>query len=133
MKIRRCFLIIVASLLACWGCDSGKRSSRARPSVGEQFAFALPDSPEFLIEETALSEAQGALDMVRLWRTNWYPVPDDRTAAPDGRMLLAVRAPLPVLLVPVALVMPVAATRLTQRDFMTDVLQTIETGGQLCF
>ena len=85
MKIRGWFSIVVASLLACWGCDSGKRGSSARPSVGEQFALALPDSPEFLSEETALSAAQGALDMVRLWRTNWYPVPDDRTAAPDGR------------------------------------------------
>ena len=85
MKISRCFLIIVASLLAYWGCDSGKRVSPGRPKVGEQFALALPDSPEFLTDETALSVAQGALDMVRLWRTNWYPVPDDRTAAPDGR------------------------------------------------
>ena len=85
MKIRRCFSIVVASLLVCWGCDSGKGGSSARPKVGEQFAFALPDSPDFLTDETALTVAQGALDMVRLWRTNWYPVPDDRTAAPDGR------------------------------------------------
>ena len=85
MKIRRCLSIVVASFLACWGCDSGKRASSARPSVGEQFAFALPASPEFLTDETALSVAQGALDMVRLWRTNWYPVRDERTVAPDGR------------------------------------------------
>ncbi len=85
MKIRGCFLMVVASLLACSGCDSGRRGNSARPKVGEQFAFALPDAPEFLNDETALSVAQGALDMVRLWRTNWHPVPDDRTAAPDGR------------------------------------------------
>ena len=59
MKIRRCFSIVVASLLVCWGCDSGKGGSSARPKVGEQFAFALPDSPEFLTDETALSVAQG--------------------------------------------------------------------------
>ncbi len=87
MKICPCFSIalVVASLLACWGCDSQNSGNSARPKVGDQFALALPDSPEFLAEQTALSVAQGALDMVRLWRTNWYPVPDDRTAAPDGR------------------------------------------------
>jgi hypothetical protein len=85
MSPYRWFSIAVASLLACWGCDSGKRGSSVRPEVGEQFALALPDSPQFLTEDTALSVAQGALDMVRLWRTNWYAVPDDRTYAPDGR------------------------------------------------
>jgi hypothetical protein len=77
--------IVIASILACCGCDSGKGGGSARPSVGEQLVVAIPDSPEFLTEEMALSAAQGTLDMVRLWRTNWHPVPEDRTAAPDGR------------------------------------------------
>jgi hypothetical protein len=55
------------------------------PGVGEQHVVALADSPSFLNEETALSAARAILDLNRLWRTNWYPVPDDRTAAPDGR------------------------------------------------
>ena len=85
MKNRTWTAILISSLLACWGCDAGKGGGSARPGVGEQHVVALPDSPKFLTEETALSAARVTLDLDRLWRTNWHLVPDDRTAAPDGR------------------------------------------------
>jgi hypothetical protein len=77
--------LVIASVLASWGCDSGKDRGSVGFRVGEQIVVALPDSHEFPSEEMALTSAQVALDMVRLWRTNWHPVPDNRTAAPDGR------------------------------------------------
>ena len=85
MKSRTWIPILISSLLTCWGCDSGKGGGSARPGVGQQHVVALPDSPKFLTEEVALSAARVTLDLDRVWRTNWHPVPDDRTAAPDGR------------------------------------------------
>jgi hypothetical protein len=85
MKMRAFIPMVVGSLLTCSGCDSGKDGGSVRPGVGEQHVVAVPDSPKFLTEEMALSAARVALDLDRLWRTNWHPVPDDRTAAPDGR------------------------------------------------
>ena len=75
----------VALLCACTGCNSRKSDAWSRPGVGEQHVVALPDTPEFLSEDTALSVARGALTFDRLDSASWHPMRDDRTAAPDGR------------------------------------------------
>jgi len=77
--------LVVAVLLACSACDFRKNAASVRLGIGEQHVVALPDSPKFLAEEVALSAARVTLDLDRLWRTNWTPVADGRTVAPDGR------------------------------------------------
>jgi len=85
MKNRALIPIVVGTLLACSECDFGKGGGLMQPGISEQHVVAVPDSPKFLTEEMALSAARVTLDLDRLWSTNWHPVPDNRTAAPDGR------------------------------------------------
>ena len=81
-----CFIpAVLGLLLGCSACDPGQGGSSGRPGIGEQHVAALPDTPGFMSEETALGIARQALTFDRLDSTSWHPVHDDRTAAPDGR------------------------------------------------
>lgn len=56
-----------------------------RALVGPPHTFVLAEQPAFLTEELALAKAREALAREVSDAEAWAPVPDDRTAAPDGR------------------------------------------------
>jgi hypothetical protein len=52
--------------------------------VGPTHSFALGSTPAHLGDEVALAKAREAMALDGFDPSVWKPVPDDRTAAPDG-------------------------------------------------
>lgn len=85
MKTRTLILIGVAVLLLGSAAVAYRTHHVSRSLTGPQHVYEISNQPSFLTEELAMNEARETLKLDGLDNKVWQPVPDGRTASPDGR------------------------------------------------